>query len=421
MHPRANKRKLNALDAVRLKPQARAYLVWDTIQRGLALQVQPTGHRSYKFIFNRNGRTRWVTIGAADAIGLADARRMAAELMLRVLKGEDPAAEKQAKRGSGTFAEIATRYVTEYSQKRNKSWTQADTLIRRYVLPTWEELDASAITRSDVRALLGKINGPVLANQVLASMSAIFTWAGKQEILTHNPCRGVERHATTSRERVLSDTEVPLFWKAFGEAGVSGLALKVLLLCGQRPGEVAHLHRAHIKDNWWEMPGQPDAATGWMGTKNSQSHRVWLSQPVREIIERFDCGADGDGYVFGPSLDLSGTMRSICRELNVPRATPHDLRRTCSTTVTGLGFGTDPLNRVTNHREGGIASVYDRHGYAEENRRVMENRYEPLPTAGHVVSRCVPFIGVSGSKSNNECYFAHATIKFSGNVAFGWL
>ena len=24
------------------------------------------------------------------------------------------------------------------------------------------------------------------------------------------------------------------------------------------------------------------------------------------------------------------------------------------------------------HREGGIASVYDRHGYAEENKRIME-------------------------------------------------
>jgi hypothetical protein len=30
------------------------------------------------------------------------------------------------------------------------------------------------------------------------------------------------------------------------------------------------------------------------------------------------------------------------------------------------------MNRVQNHREGGIADVYDRHEYAEENKRVME-------------------------------------------------
>jgi integrase len=69
---------------------------------------------------------------------------------------------------------------------------------------------------------------------------------------------------------------------------------------------------------------------------------------------------------------LDEAMRTICAKLGGERATPHDLRRTFSTTVTGLGFGRDALNRVTNHREGGIASVYDRHGYADENKRVME-------------------------------------------------
>jgi integrase len=157
--------------------------------------------------------------------------------MLRVIKGEDPAAEKRAERGAGTFAEIATRYLEEYAKKRNKSWQQADALVRRYLLSTWGSLSANTITRSDVRSVMGRIDAPVLANQVLASASAIFTWATKQELLANNPCRGVERNATVSRERVLSDTEVPLFWQAFGEAGVPGMALQVLLLTGQRPGE----------------------------------------------------------------------------------------------------------------------------------------------------------------------------------------
>jgi hypothetical protein len=30
------------------------------------------------------------------------------------------------------------------------------------------------------------------------------------------------------------------------------------------------------------------------------------------------------------------------------------------------------MNRVTNHKEGGIADVYDRHKYAAENQKVME-------------------------------------------------
>jgi len=65
-------------------------------------------------------------------------------------------------------------------------------------------------------------------------------------------------------------------------------------------------------------------------------------------------------------------MRGICKKLKVERATPHDLRRTNGTTITALGFGRDAMNRIQNHREGGIASVYDRHQYADENKKIME-------------------------------------------------
>ena len=109
--------------------------------------------------------------------------------MLEVIRGKDPAAERRAERGAGTFAEMASRYVEEYAKKRNKSWQQADHLVRRHLLPAWGALRANTITRADVRSVMSKINGPVLANQVLASASALFTWAMKQELLANNPCR----------------------------------------------------------------------------------------------------------------------------------------------------------------------------------------------------------------------------------------
>ncbi len=363
------KQKLMPLTVNKLQPKAQAYLIWDTLQRGLALQIQPTGYRAYKLIYRFHNRPRWYHIGAADAIALADARKLAAELMLRVIKGEDPAAEKRAERGTGTFAELANRYVEEHAKKRNKSWQQAEALVRRNLLPSWGNLIAQSITRSDVRAVMGKIASPTTANQTLAAASAIFTWAVKQEILSYNPCRGVEHNPTTSRERVLADAEVPLFWEAFGKADLPGIALQVLLLTGQRPGEVTHMRYDQITDGWWTLPGAPNAATQWPGTKNAQTHRVWLPQPVQDIIAELNIG---DDFVFGRSLSLSPTMRNICMQLKVPRATPHDLRRTHGSTITKLGFGRDAMNRIQNHKDGGIADVYDRHEYAEENKRVME-------------------------------------------------
>jgi integrase len=346
------------------------YLLWDSELRGLVLQVQPSGHRSFKLIYRHHGRPRWLTIAAADEISLADARKEAAKLKLRVIQGEDPQAERRAKRGAGTFAEMANRYVEEHAKKRNKSWRQGAALVSRYLLPLWGKLSANSITRSDVRAMMGKMSdAPILANQVLACASAVFSWATKQELLANNPCRGVARNATVSRERVLADTELPLFWQAFGEAGVPGMALRVLLLTGQRPGEVTRMRYNQITDGWWTLPGAPDAKTGWKGTKNGVTHPAWLPQSVQDIIAGSNIG---DDFVFGQRLEVTATMRNICKQLNVPRATPHDLRRTHGTTVTSLGFGRDAMNRVQNHKAGGIASVYDRHGYADENKRIME-------------------------------------------------
>src|ERR1039457_1527948 len=89
-----NKRKLSDIFLKKLKPQSCAFTVWDNHQRGLAVVVQPTGHKAWKCIYSMHGRKRWYHIGAVDAVGLADARRLASRVMFQVAEGKDPAAEK---------------------------------------------------------------------------------------------------------------------------------------------------------------------------------------------------------------------------------------------------------------------------------------------------------------------------------------
>jgi integrase len=375
--PRAapNKRKLTPLLVQRLRPKARAYLLWDTSQRGLALRVQPTGHRVFMLVYRHHGRPRWFHIGAADDIGLSDARKLAAEIMLRVIRGEDPAADRRAQRGVGTFADLADRYLEQYAKRHNKSWKPSDAMVRRCLLPRWGKLQVNTITRADVKAIIASLAAtPVLANQVLAAASVIFSWAVKEELVTTNPCRGVERNKTNSRERILDDREIQPFWSAFDAAGMAGAALKIGLLTGQRPGEVAHMRREHVVDGWWTMPGKPDPKTEWPGTKNGQTHRVWLPAAAQAIIAELSSSSEATGFVFdGGRHAMGAAMRSICRALGAERITPHDLRRTHGSTITALGFGRDAMNRVQNHKEGGIGDVYDRHEYAAENKRVMES------------------------------------------------
>ena len=101
---------------------------------------------------------------------------------------------------------------------------------------------------------------------------------------------------------------------------------------------------------------------------------MWLPKAAQALLA--ELAMMPHGFVFAGHVAARrrarAAMRDICKKLGVERATPHDLRRTHGSTITALGFGRDAMNRIQNHKEGGIASVYDRHGYADENKRVME-------------------------------------------------
>jgi len=355
-------------------------LTWDTEQKGLALMVEPTGHKTFKVVYSFHGRARWYHLNAVNAIALSDARKMAGEIMIRVMRGEDPQAERRAQRSAGTFAELARRYVDEHAKKHNKSWKQAADLVQRLLVPRWAKLQSAGISRDDVKRMMHAVtaSSPTTANQTLAAASAIFSWAVKEGIdgVKVNPCSKVDRNKTHSRERVLSDSELPAFWSAFDPP------LRAILLTGQRPGEVVQMRWEHIKDGWWELSGRPivkDGKTVWSGTKNGKDHRVWLPAPMQALLKELDQDTE---YVFtGQRGKLDQAMRDICTDLKIgDRVKPHDLRRTHGTKITALGFGRDAMNRVQNHKEGGIASVYDRHGYADENKRIME------AVASHIVA-----------------------------------
>ena len=349
-----DRRKLTDLFVSSVKPQDRPQLIWDLKQPGLALSVRPTGKRAWKVVYRHKGRPRWLHLGDVRSIGLADARQRAARIVVDVMEGKDPAGERKAERAADdTFAALAAQYVELHARKHNKSWKQAERLVARNLLPRWGKLKASAITRSDIRTMMLRIEAPIVANRTLAAASAIFSWAMRQEILSVNPAHGVDRNPTTARERVLSDEEIRLLWPQLEPQ------LRLIFLTGQRPGEIANLQVEHIADGWWRMPGRPQGS--WPGTKNGRSHHIWLSEPALALIDAKRVHNDEAG----------AALRKLTAALGFARATPHDLRRTSLTWITRLGFGRDAMDRIANHRTSTVTDVYDRHGYEDEDKRIM--------------------------------------------------
>jgi integrase len=152
-----------------------------------------------------------------------------------------------------------------------------------------------------------------------------------------NPCRGVDRNPTNDRERVLSDAEVATLWPKLDSA------LKLLLLTGQRPGEVAALQREHIVDGFWQTPGRP--VGDWPGTKNSRDHRVALSKPALDLIEIHladrACASTSSKPEEVGLRAWSGESDAARFAPNLPKH-GHELA------------GRDAMDRIANHRKGGV-------------------------------------------------------------------
>jgi integrase len=238
----------------------------------------------------------------------------------------------------------------------NRSWRQARYLVDKHLVPGWGRWPPARIERAHVKALMREIEAKVVANQTYAAASAIFSWAIREEVsgVIVNPCTGVKRNETKSRARVLAASELPIFWQAFAQAGPAGKVMQLILLLGQCPGEVTHLRAEHLVDGWWEMPGAPVPALGWPGTKNGGDHRVWIPAPAQTLLG----GLEPSGFVLAahhgrPVERVDQTMRNICRELGISdKVTPHDLRGTHATKITGLGFGREAMNRIPEPHRG---------------------------------------------------------------------
>ncbi len=411
--PRAPRRViLNDRFVKSAKAQERRVIYYDRDLKGFCLQIEPSGHRSWKLHYRFGGRPRWLHVGdVRDLASAKKARAIVEELKARMILDPtlDLHAARVALRDAGTFKEHLARYLAHYLGEHPKSYNHTRWTLESRYLGAWSNLKTQVISRADVKRLFAKHTtaSPSSANQALAHLGGFFSWAIQEDIITGaNPTHGIKRNKTSSRDRVLDDNEVALFWQALDDVDpLQARVIKVLLLSGQRLNEVTHMRREHLRrvtiklpeatrrryghgaptevDGFiWGLPGEISSnwdvekkVGDWPGTKNDRSHELWLPKAVMEIIgigpkPGAVFASKRKGHTLGKVIEE--TMRKIIKKLEIERATPHDLRRTHGTAICALGFSRDQMNRVQNHAEGGIADVYDQHGYRSESWEVQE-------------------------------------------------
>ncbi len=357
--------------------------------QGLCLRVAPSGRKAWSLRYTVQGERKKLIIGDWPDMSIQSARDLADKYRAIARNGRDPAVDhktaKDALRDGLTLAAAVNEFWEEELSAR-KGGAETLRMFNKDVVPRIGWMPMKEIKRRDVVLVVDAVRkrGYVIANRTLGAISRLFTFALDRGIIDEPlamPKKKSEKDRT--RKRVLSDGEIKLFWAAMDESNgeidiyrQTKLALKMILLTGQRPGEVVGMRFDEL-DNMgnWNIPGTR--------MKNKEAQALPLPPLAHEIIESARQLSDGE-YVFQSSqsdgpLFRNALARAVKRHHKqmgiIDPFTPHDLRRTVRTKLAEIGVDDIVAEKVMSHKLQGVLGVYNRHPYLDEKRLAL-SRWE---------------------------------------------
>lgn len=408
---------------------------------GFTIRVMPSGAKTFLFVYTFDGRRRELNIGSYPDKSFADARAdysAAYSILHDKNNPRDPQeardqkhnAERQKReehRLAFTVSDLIAEYIDKHAKPTKRSWYEDERILNKDALIVWGKRKAADIKKRDVVLLLESIierGSPASANNNFKIIRKMFRFAVQRDIIEHSPCDGVVMPAPLNRgDRVLSESEIRTLWNKLDTCHASSAirsAIRLILVTGQRPGEVIGMHTDEIDGNWWTIPAER--------SKNKRAHRVYLTGTALDLIGElkvFDPKTETmkpKGFIF-PCTNLKKTQamarlsisQAVSRNLAVPILvndkpvfdadgkpvtenklgvadfTPHDLRRTAATLLSQIGFMDEIIDAVLNHTKQGIIRTYNLNRYDKEKQQALEAWERKLKTitsgtASNVVS-----------------------------------
>jgi integrase len=322
---------------------------------------------SKTFVVNRNNSL--ITIGRFPILSLSEARGEAKRLLAEFTLG-------RVRPQSVTYAQATSLFLEDKTRaKRPRTVADYKRLLGRLAFRG----QLSDITHADAMRRLNSFKAEGERNHLLVAAKVFFNWCIKRRYITENPFAGLSQKQSPTRSRVLSDTEIQSIWAATDEPTTFNTIVRLLLLTGQRRGEIAALQISWITNDHIVLPKEI--------CKNSREHTFPTGQLASSLLKASDTNS---GLLFPargmPTKPFNGWSKSkatLDKASGVSGWTLHDLRRTFATRLAEQGTPPHVIERLLNHVSGqisGVSAIYNRASYLPEMREALE-KWEKYLTA----------------------------------------
>jgi integrase len=343
-----------------------------------------------------------LTLAAARALAAAKMRERALGVNVieerRAAKSrlKSAAADRVANAFGTALIEFFTDHTTKKGQRARRWREDAATLGLRYAPGSDPKTDEPEIIRGSLAdiwrdKLVASIDGHLIHGAVdqarkqnkargrktFAALSVFFGWLLQNRKITVNPCVGVSKPPPPpARERVLTDNEIAIFWKACDRVSVPfGALFRILLLTGVRLREAARCRRNELADGIWSIPGGR--------TKNGKGLSLTLPPLALQIIESVPHISDEFVFSTGktPVSGFGKAKKALDTAMVEVAGKPveefrlHDLRRSFASGLASLGVALPVVERLLNHISGsfgGVAGVYQRYEFGPEKAEALQ-------------------------------------------------
>jgi integrase len=339
-------------------PEKGQRLYYDDSLPAFGCRVSQGGTRA--FFVQCGANRQFITIGRYPIISLAAARAEAKRILAENTLGKHRPRSIPFDEGKALFLEAC--------KEKNRPRTLYDytRLLDRHF--KFGRIQLSEITAQDINKKLDRIAAPAERRYATVLIKSFFRWAYRKSYIDHQPHERLKVPKPRSRSRVLSDAELASIWRLC--EGTFGTIVRLLILTGQRRGEIAALRNDFLAGDLCTLPSTL--------TKNRREHTFPLSKTASSIISGLSSGQGKQDLLFPSRHSQSSHFNgwSKCKKQldaisKVGGWTLHDLRRTFATGLAELEVRPHVIERLLNHSSGtisGVAAIYNRYQFMDEMR-----------------------------------------------------